>query len=94
MCCTGRCKWERNDYINGMCGEKRETATGNANWLLIIDQLKKRRMTPKELSATTSLNGSTLKSCLRRMSGKGIVSSDNGVWFLVGHDYNENAGQW
>ena len=65
--------------------------TGNSNWLLITDFLKKRPATPKEISEGLQINISTVSSCLKRMQKKYLVETENGKWQIPGRQYFDSS---
>ncbi len=59
--------------------EIRAEQVTNENWIAIVDILKDNSvMSPAEIAMATGINKSTIKSCLARMTNKGLVSSVDG----------------
>jgi len=63
--------------------------TGNPNHFLIIQELKKRPMSPKEIAAATMLNESTTRSALRRLSKNNeFLEKKEDKYYVVSYNYN------
>jgi len=68
--------------------------TGNSNWLLIADSLKSKQKSPAEIAKEIKKNGSTIRSCLKRMMAENLIKNENGKYGLIGVNYTEVSDGW
>ena len=68
--------------------------TGNSNWLLIADSLKRKQKSPAEIAKEIKKNGSTVRSCLKRMVAEKLIKNENGKYGLTGVNYTDDQDGW
>lgn len=71
-----------------------EDVTGNSNWLLIADSLKRKQKSPAEIAKEIKKNGSTVRSCLKRMVAERLIKNENSKYGLIGVDYADVSDVW
>ncbi len=81
--------WNSEAIRWSMRGEsKPEEHTGNTNWMIIVDALKRERMASKKISEVTKINRATVRTVLHRLKEKKIlIRHENGEWEVFQYEY-------
>lgn len=65
--------------------QKRKCEVTNKNWKVVMDVIDRadEGLFPKDIIQSTGYNGTTVRSYLKRMRDKGLISTVNGRYYII-----------